>query len=27
VTPLKLDLTDYTVLDRVKRALGGKGDD
>ncbi|MFC3072676.1 5'/3'-nucleotidase SurE [Shinella pollutisoli] len=27
VTPLKLDLTDYTVLDRVKRVLIGEGDD
>lgn len=27
VTPLKLDLTDYTVLDRVKRALIGEDDD
>ena len=27
VTPLKLDLTDYTVLDRVKRALSGEDAD
>ncbi len=27
VTPLKLDLTDYTVLDRVQRALSARGDD
>ena len=27
VTPLKLDLTDYTVLDRVQRVLSGEGDD